>query len=124
MNVKRFRQRLGQLEYQQRKSGREVNVWEAWSRKHDEPHYLVGHYDEETGLFWREARAFELRRDPKRLIIRGNFSEVVAYNKPGGDNYNTASNAAKAKFGYSLKGLPPDGAELGAGYGRLKLVVV
>lgn len=121
-DAQRYRMKCGQ-ERHRHKDAREPNVWEAWSRKYKEPHYLVGHFDAETGLFWREARKFELHINPDQQIIKGSFQEVAAYTRINGNNYSVASNAAKSKYGYSKKGIPPKEAKLGEKYGLEKVII-
>ena len=106
------------------KSTNEPNVWEAWHKDHEEPHFFVGHYGEEDGTFWREPTRGELEREPGLKQVVGPFDAMCQHNRVSKDNYHNARVMAKERYGYSKKVAVPEGAQLGKLYGVRKLVIV
>ena len=102
----------------------EANVWQAWHKQYEEPHYFVGHYNTITCCFWRSATKAEKERNPKLVIVSGTFAEMAQHTRVGKDNYHNARVMAYEQYGYSKKDTAPENAYLGTEYGLKKMVIV
>ncbi len=95
------------------------NIWRAWHKEYNEPHFFVGHFHPHSRLFWRAP----VDESEGSKTIVGNFSEMRQYARKGKYNYHAARMAAYNRYGYSKVVDVPGDALLGDNYGRLVKVI-